>query len=358
VLSIDHTYSKEPASSAEAAAKAILETRGSTPRLYRNALVFLAADRTRMQDLDEATRRYLAWESIRDDKESLELAPQQVKQVEAQTAAASDTVAARLPETFQWLLAPQQATPHDALTWQAIRLSGQEGLAVRASKKLRGDELLLPVFAATRLRMELDNIPLWRGDHVEVRQLIDDYARYPYLSRFTDSSVLVHAITDGVGLLTWETEAFAYADDYDEAAGRYIGLRGDTHVMLDDQAAGLLVKPDVARAQMDAEAPQQHGGQVPPNGDPPPPQPPPPGGALAPRRFHGSVVLDTARVGRDASRIADEVIVHLAGLVGSTVRVTVEIEADVPDGVPDSVIRTVTENSRTLGFSSQAFEAE
>ena len=44
--------------------KTILESRGSVPRLYRNALVFLAVDRTRLQDLDEAVRRYLAWDSI------------------------------------------------------------------------------------------------------------------------------------------------------------------------------------------------------------------------------------------------------------------------------------------------------
>jgi hypothetical protein len=35
--------------------------------------------------------------------------------------------------------------------------------------------------------------------------------------------------------------------------------------------------------------------------------------AANPKRFHGTVILDTARVGRDASRIADEVIVHLSG---------------------------------------------
>ncbi|MDX6593160.1 MAG: hypothetical protein QOJ13_2356 [Gaiellales bacterium] len=68
---------------------------------------------------------------------------------------------------------------------------------MRASKKFRSDELLLPVFAATRLRMELDNIPLWRGNHVEVKQLVEDYCRYPYPSRFTTPSVLVRAITDG-----------------------------------------------------------------------------------------------------------------------------------------------------------------
>ena len=77
-----------------------------------------------------------------------------------------------------------------------------------------------------------------------------------------------------------------------------------------------------------------------------------------PKRFHGTVSLDPARVGRDASKIADEVIAHLNGLVGSTVRVTLEIEADVPGGVPDTVVRTVTENSRTLKFSSQGFEKE
>jgi DNA-directed RNA polymerase alpha subunit len=68
--------------------------------------------------------------------------------------------------------------------------------------------------------------------------------------------------------------------------------------------------------------------------------------------------LDAARVGRDASHIADEVIAHLVGLVGAKVKVTLEVEAEVPSGVPDTVVRTVTENSRTLKFTSQGFERE
>ena len=52
---------------------------------------------------------------------------------------------------------------------------------MRASKKLRSDELLLTGFAATRLRMELDRVPLWRGDHVAIKQLVEDFARYLYL---------------------------------------------------------------------------------------------------------------------------------------------------------------------------------
>ena len=48
VLGVDHAYSKEPDNAAETAAKAIFEMRGTTPRLYRNTLVFLAADKTRL----------------------------------------------------------------------------------------------------------------------------------------------------------------------------------------------------------------------------------------------------------------------------------------------------------------------
>jgi hypothetical protein len=65
----------------------------------------------RLQDLDEALRKYLAWESIVADKETLNLDPNQVRQAEAQKHAAEGAVTARLPETYQWLLVPEQVKP-------------------------------------------------------------------------------------------------------------------------------------------------------------------------------------------------------------------------------------------------------
>ena len=371
VLGIDTPYSKERGNPAETAAKAILESRGSVPRIYRNTLVFLAVDRTRLQDLDEAVRRYLAWESILGEREPLDLSPYQVRQAEVQKDAASSAVTARLPEAYQWLLVPGQSSPDAPDEWQSMRLSGQDSLAARASKRLKGDELLVTGFAATRLRMELDRVPLWRGDHVSMKQVVEDFARYLYLPRVCDPTVLLTAIGDGVGLLTWEHDAFAFADSFDEEAKRYRGLRGGQVVSLPDaDAPGLLVKPDVARRQLDAEtakpadggdpdAPENGGEDPVPGGGPgtvetPPERPE----AAQPKRFHGSVVLDSARVGRDASLIADEVISHLSGLVGAEVTVTLEIAAKVPSGAPDHVVRTVTENSRTLKFTSQGFEKE
>ena len=63
VLGIAHPHSREKESAAIAAATEILETRGSSPRIYRNTLVFFAADKTRLQELGDAVRYYLAWES-------------------------------------------------------------------------------------------------------------------------------------------------------------------------------------------------------------------------------------------------------------------------------------------------------
>jgi predicted AAA+ superfamily ATPase len=370
VLGIDHPYSKDVGNAGEAAAKAILESRGNAPRLYRNALVFLAVDKTRLQDLDEAVRRYLAWESILTEKETLDLSPHQVKQAETQRGSADGAVTARIPEAYQWLLVPVQSSPQAAVEWQAVRLSGQDALAVRASKKLRSDELLVTGFAPTRLRMELDRVPLWRGDHVELKQLVDDFGRYAYLPRLRDTAVLLDAVRDGLGLLLWTQDSFAYADSYDEAAGRYRGLRCGQQVNVSaSNLTGLLVRPEPAHIQQEADAAAAaaaSGGSASiGTAGPVPPVSGGPGGAtvvtptaVKPKRFHGTVVLDSTRVGRDASRVADEMISHLTGLVGAKVKVTLEIEAQMPDGAPEQVVRTVTENGRTLKFSSQGFEKD
>ncbi len=360
VLSPDHSYGREPGNAAETAARAILESRGNTPRLYRNTLVFLAADRARLQDLYGALRKFIAWESILAEKETLNLDPHQVRQAETQRQAADSAVTALLPESYQWLLVPEQVNPHVPITWSAIRLSSGDALAVRASKRLRSDELLLTSLGSTILRKHLDDIPLWRGDSVAVRQVVEDFGRYLYLPRIAGPEVLVQAIRDGVALLTWQSDTFAYAETHDDSAGRYRGLRGGQVVAVSTESPALLVKPDVARRQMDAETPAPPSGPGPgPSPSPrpgPTPSSPPPERSL--RRFHGTVSLDPARVGRDASRIAEEVIAHLAGQVGADVTVTLEIEARLPNGATDQIVRTVTENSRTLKFTSHGFEAE
>ena len=368
ILGVEYPYTKDAGSPAIAAATAILDSRGSSPRLLKNTLAFLAADKTKLSDLDEAVRRFLAWDSIVAESQELNLDPQQQRNAKTQLGNADKTVASRLPECYQWLLAPTQTKPQDSVEWSAFRLTGTEPLAARASRKMKTDELLVVSLAATRLRLELDNVPLWRGDHVPVKTLIEDFARYTYLPRLRDSGVLIEAIAEGLSLLTWHKESFAYADAWDEAAQRYRGLRCGQHVAVTEDSAGLLVKPEPALRQYEAERTPTTGpapGTTTPGGVVTPPQAGGttlPGGAPVeapkPKRFHGTAQLDAQRVGRDAGVIAQEVISHLAGIIGADVKVTVEIDAFIPSGAPEQVVRTVTENCRTLKFTTQGFESE
>src|SRR5262249_34698543 len=68
-------------------------------------------------------------------------------------------------------------------------------------------------------------------------------------------------------------------------------------------------------------------------------------------RFYGAVKLDPLRLGRDAGKIAEEVVQLLAGLVGATVDITLEIQGNLPDGASEKLGRDVTENGRTLRFT-------
>jgi hypothetical protein len=106
----------------------------------------------------------------------------------------------------------QAQTPQSQVKWEASRLTGSDALAVRASRKLRSDERLILSLGSTILRKHMDAVPLWRGDHVATKQLVEDFARYIYLPRLASPEVLIRAIGDGVSMLTWQMETFACAE--------------------------------------------------------------------------------------------------------------------------------------------------
>jgi hypothetical protein len=68
------------------------------------------------------------------------------------------------------------------------------------------------------------------------------------------SELIIAAVQNGIGLLSWQNDSFAYAEGWDEQKGRYKGLRAGQsgHAMIN--ADGLIVKPDVAAAQLEVES--------------------------------------------------------------------------------------------------------
>jgi hypothetical protein len=374
VLPPDVRYAKGESSDALERAKVIWEQRGSSPRMYRNTLVFLAADAVRAEALEEAVRMYLAWSSIVEDAPTLELTPTQQRQAKETRDREDRTVRDRLVEAYCWLLVPHQDNPRAAfedVEWRAERVQESDGLYRRALRKLLSEGTLVQKLGGPTLRHHLDAVPLWRGNHVEVSQLIDDFGRYVYLPRLTSPRVLTEAIADGVDQSNWEVDGFAFAERFDAETERYVGLRAGSRVSIHpDAPSGVVVKPSIAAAQLQAE--RQRDESAPGSG----PLPSYPQGrehpthtlfaeehssaaaSAPPRRFIGEVELRPDMPGKDASQVAAEVIAHLNGLRDARVRVRLMIEAEVPEGIPEHVQRVVTENARTLNFQTSSFENE
>ena len=340
----------------------ILETRGNAARLYRNMLVFIAPDQGEMGALEDAIRDYLAWQSIADEEEQLNLDAQQRKQVQSALARADSTVESRLQGTYSWLLVPTQPDPTGPIEWQSHRITGDDSFYLRAARKLRQSELLITQWSGDNLSKELDDY-LWKEHpHLSLKQLWDYFASYCYLSRLRDQDVLLGAINNGS-----LNGFFAYASSV-TPEGAYRGLVYRTGGSIFFDTNSVIVRAEVAEAQLAREAQARRakeesaGGRVAPEGVAggvsgrvvsPQPSPPPPARMT---RFHGSVSVDPQRVNKDLPVIVEEVVQRLTSLTGCTVDITLEIEARRPEGFDEATVRTISENSRTLRFSDHGFE--
>jgi len=368
--------SKTETSEALEMAQQTLTERAGGGRQHRNMLVFLAADTIRLGELRQAVRNHLAWQSIRDDAESLNLDPPNARQAESKAADADETVASRIPETYIWVLNPSLPpdNPTGAVQWEKARVTASGPLAQRVSHKLVHDESLIPAYGGTRLRWELDRIPLWRDgpgetggekQAVSVNQLWSDITQYLYLPRLARRTVLEDAIRDGVQSTVWATEGIAYAEGRD--GERYIGLRAG-EMLAAVAPSGLVVHPDAVNSQIEADKAARPaamegdvGGAVAapvgtgPRGDGDGVLSAPDGPAV-PTRYYGRITVGADRWTRTAADVAEAVVSQLAQAEGAKITVTIEVEAASAGGFADSVQRTITENAATLKFDDSGFE--
>jgi len=350
------------------AAREILEHRGNAPRLYRNMVVFLAADHRRVDDLRQGMAEALAWGSIATESDELGLGAQQAAQAATKAQEAEGTVERRLAETYTWALVPTQPEPTGPIVFDPVRIEGQGTLAARTARRLIDKGHLNVVYAPSLLRTLVLGgplTPLWESGHVSVGELWEALARYPYLPRLRDRLVLQRSVQDGPAGFAWTEEGFALAEGYDAGSNRYLGLVVGPGGSTGTSPSTLLVRPEVAMAQLRAreQATSQSAADGGTTGTTSTTRAPTDTMATSatsptrPRRFHGSVVLRSERLSLEFGRVVQEVVQHLTDSA-ATVEVAVEISADTADGFDETVIRTVTENARTLHFTDQGFEQE
>ena len=307
-------------SPAKAFAQQATEHRGSANRVHRNMLVYLAADEARLEELDTAVRDYLGWAHVLTNEADLDLTQNQKNQAAQRKAQADQTAASRLLQTFIWALVPAQPDPGAPFVIRETKVEGQsESLADRVSRRLGNDGDLSTRQAAANIRLAIDKVPqIWKDGHVSLGALWGLYSQYPYMPRLRDRKVLDAGIADLP--LLWQTDAFALAAGYDEAAGRYIGLWVPAGNATGPAATDslLLVRPDVAAKQMESETPV---GPTPGPTTPIDPESKVKPGPVAPApdvyfrpsktRFYGVKTLNPDKVAHDFKNVADEVLATL-----------------------------------------------
>ncbi|MBY3260302.1 ATP-binding protein [Rhizobium laguerreae] len=364
VLGVAHPHNGRDASEALTEAKDILMQRGSTPRVYRNMLVFIAADARQLDNLKDAVRASLAWGEIVRDTKRLNLTQSDSALAEVKLAEANETMKTRLKEAWCYLHYPAQESAQVDLEWMSGKIPSQDGLLARASKKLVAEEGLLTELGPARLDRDLQKY-IWNGKpHLSLKDLREYLNRYIYLPRMKNQEVLVKAVQAAVsGMLPGP---FGYAERWDEKSDTYLGLvierAGNAMVVIDSDS--VIVKPDVAEARRPAATqpgPTSGPGAL---GDKPPatggqatdgvPETPP--ADKKPTRFTGSVMISPDRPARDMHQIVEAIVEQLTTLPGSQVKLRLEIEAEVPAGLERAKVRTLVENANTLGFIEKSIE--
>jgi predicted AAA+ superfamily ATPase len=377
---IDEYKATNQNNSAMTAVMDILNNRGNTPRIYRNMLAFIAPDQDLMLSLKQAVRLYLAWKSIKDDSEDLNLDAAQNRETDNNLRRSNETVDARVKEAYCWLLVPYIDKNADMKTivWDTIRISGgSDSIISKAAKKLIQNEAIITQWAPALLLMELDNV-LWReSDNIAIKKLWEYLCTYCYLPRLASESVLEEAIRTGLNSM----EYFAFASGFDGT--RYIDLKYNQYMGIVERS-GYLVKVSVAQKQFaEEEAKRQaeaaaratgRGATIPvstDNGSSTTTDYTTGGGTgiqpyevhedstpAAPKnkRFFMSADLDNTRINRDVQKYVEEIIQHLTSVDGAKVKVSLEVEAESEDGFEQQTVRTISENCRTLRVRDSGFD--
>lgn len=357
ILRTKDTYkrtAKNPA--AMAAVEDILNTRGTSPRVYRNMLAFVAPDQDTLLSLQTEVRRLIAWQSIIKDAEELNLDSSQSREAQSDLDRSNNTVELRLKETYSWLLVPfiDQYGDMKEIQWEVSSISGgTDSIVMKAAKKMIQEEQVITKWAPALLQMSLDDL-LWRDSNdISIKKLWEYLSTYCYLPRLAGYGVLEDAIRNGLPSEEFFAIAAGYSND------RYVDLKFNKPI-LNINPSDFLVKPNVAMKQLLSEKPPVTPPVAPPVNPPVGPNDPPLKPPVSPvainTHFYMSAKLDNVRINKDVNNYVQEVIQHLMAVEGADVELKLEVEVTAPKGIPNGTVRTVSENCRTLKVTDFGFD--
>lgn len=345
----------------------LLTQAANRPRTHRNGLIFLAADESQLQRLRESTASLLAWRGIDQEQDSLELTAADKKMTSSKVEEFDKTTSSQLGDAWSIILVPESKNPKSSeISWLAIPCAGHDDKPRTVRKKLCDKEILHQSFSPFHLHRELERNLWGMKNHISTRDVASAFATFLFLPKLLNADLITDAIGSAFSGNSLIPDFFAYAEAYDSDADRYLGLHTTDRPSNIVIGESLLVKPDAATAQIAKTLPPQPSSTVPVT-----PSPETAGGTTASinaalgqstttapqtatkTRFYGSVEVSPQKVSSSVQKVVDEVIQHLSAKYGSKLKISLEIEAENDNGFDENTVRTVLENSNTLGFKQK-----
>jgi len=345
----------------EAVTEALTRCRGGQ-RAWRNTLVFVAPDEAALATAREVMRKSLAWAGIvADARLKRQLTAGQAE--DAAEKAKSFAEAARKAVRTAWshVLYPMKSeVPGRAFVLEHAPISARDRGPVPATvwDKVRGDGIASERLGGESLWLSLKD--LWPPDraHLGLAEVAEWFGKYVHLPRLRDRSVLEAAVRDATGKLD---PRFGYAEALEPDGTTYRGLLWATPAPDMLPTTAVLVRAAEAQAQRkrdeDARRPTADGhGPSSGQSSPGPADGPGPATPRKPKRFYGSVEIDTSRPVKAFDAVLNAVVMELQRTPGTRVKLTLEIEAEAPEGFDDADVGVVRDNAKQLKFRPEATE--
>ena len=353
---------------ASAFALNLLMGRGSAPRVRKNTLLFLAARRDEVRQLDTVVRNYLAWDSIRTGERSIDnLEGERRTQVYNSVRRYDTELRAALVNAYRWTLAPSQPDPQDSsrLSFTRSQISAQDTgqIVESAFAKFLDEEALADKISPDALQSILERF-VWPSaqyqDHIGVDDLWHLMTANVYMQRLRNKSVLMACVRAGVS-----DSKFGYAESYTaESEDQYQNLSfGEDAAGIAERGSGLLVNAEMAKLVIEQQGEERR--EEPPGGQgqagsgttgvgvgvtntgeqdvATPTSTPMVTRIMVNKTVQGQLSLD------DISPMRDEIIRTLLD-GGGEVTVSVTISAANPNGFAENIARAIRENSEQLGL--------
>ena len=343
-------------------AERILNNRGGSARVNKNAIVIIAADRAGITRARQTARTVAAMQDITRDQARLKRFNQEQR---AQLAERLNDYASRLPQQVVMAYRHLTALGPDGNGGTRVRIVDlgparvTDTITGRVIAHLTAtDRLLSTSLAPAALLTDRFGVIGSENDAVELDKLLGYFYRLPRLPKLASPDVLRNCLVRGVadGIFGLASGAAWYATD----AVRRFATPVDP-VEIQFQPGTWLVRAAAIKKLIDDHSPAS-----PPT---PRPEPPPePAGttagspdtsltdedAVPPHPDTTSIVVTITQV--PANKIRDVVKVAVTPLVatGADVTVTLKIHASRPEGIPhDTLDLVVKEGLRQLGIAHQ-----